>query len=286
MSYSGKIAVVTGAGSGIGKALATALVAQGATVILADLDEKAVNSVAEDLGSGAAAMQLNVRDVEAVESFARDAWEMHGGVDYVFANAGIAPSLPMLESSAAMFDVLYEVNVRGSWATCTAFARLMAGSNRPGALCVTGSEHSMGVPHLGAGLYTASKHAVLGWADVMRSELPETIRLSVLCPGVVNTNLYDATRNTELPAASQEALVFGKAVMEQGMGPAEVAEICLKGVADGAFVIPTHASSRHVARQRFDALMEGFNRYAPEGAPSEQYAMDAVIAAALKQTGS
>ena len=175
-------AVITGGASGIGKAIAKSLLSRGGQVVIADIDEAAIASALSELGDNATGMTCNVRDIEDVDKLADDSWQHLGEVDLVFANAGLAPGAPLIEATEDQFDVIYEVNIRGAWATCKAFALKMIANDAKGHLCVTGSEHSLGMQHPMMGHYTASKHAVLGWADVMRAELPENVDISILCP--------------------------------------------------------------------------------------------------------
>lgn len=278
MDVENKTAVVTGGASGIGKAIAAALIERGGRVVIADIDETALREAVADLGKQAEPLVCNVRDPQSIEKLADDSWALLGGVDLAFANAGLGPGAPLLQATVQQFDVIYEVNIRGSWLTCAAFGRRMAAAGRAGHLCVTGSEHSLGMQHAMLGHYTASKHAVLGWADVMRHELPESITISVLCPGIVNTRLHDSTRGTELPPADQDTLAMGIALMNRGMDAADVAAICLRGIADNAFIIPTHASSRHAAQRRWQEIDGAFAAFAPPGSASEKYEMNRILA--------
>lgn len=283
MKVENRKAVVTGGASGIGKAIAAALIERGGHVVLADVDGEAARQAAQELGGNAHALACNVRDPTAVESLVAEAWGYLGGADLVFANAGLGPGAPLLEATVEQFDVIYEVNMRGSWLTCAAFARRMITEGRSGHLCVTGSEHSLGMQHPMIGHYTASKHAVLGWADVMRHELPKTVKISVLCPGIVNTRLHHATRNTELPPPDADAIALGDALMSRGMAAEEVAAICLRGISDDAFLIPTHASSRHAAERRWREIDAAFSAYAPPGSESEKYEMNRILSETVAQ---
>ena len=91
--------------------------------------------------------------------------------------------------------MVLEVNLIGVWHGCAVFGRRFVDQGTPAHIVNTGSEHSLGVPHLRAGAYTASKHAVLGLSDVLRRELPDHVKVSVLCPGIVPSRLAEAARN-------------------------------------------------------------------------------------------
>ena len=97
-------------------------------------------------------------------------------------------------------------------------------------------------------------------------------------PGMVNTQLYNSTRNTELEALDEGTLELGVALMSQGMGAEQVAEVCLMGIEQGSFFIPTHASARHAAVRRWEEVDQSFSDFAPKGSESEKYEMNAILA--------
>lgn len=274
--WNGRVAVVTGGGSGIGAALCRLIAERGGRVVVSDVDRAAAEAVADDIGGNAIAVRCDVRDTDQIDLLAERAFTELGNVDAVFANAGVAPAGPLLMASPEEFDFIYEVNMRGAWATCAIFARRMiaaqnAGTGRGGAICVTASEHSFAMQHAGSGFYTASKHAALGWADVLRRELPEGMTMHLLCPGITQTELYDSRRGTELPDPHPATKEYARLVMRRGMDPRAVAQIALAGIAAGAFIIPTHTTSLNAAEWRWKEINAAFNRYAPPGSASEVY---------------
>lgn len=271
-------AVVTGGASGIGRAIAEALVARGGRVVIADIDGAEAEKTARAIGESATAMLCDVRDVAAVQQLARESWAALGGVDLVFANAGVGPGAPVLKGDPAAFDFVYAVNMRGAWATCASFARLMITGERTGHLCITGSEHSLGMQHAGAAFYSATKAAVLGLADVLRAEMPDHVGVSLLCPGLTATRLHETGRNEDLPPAPAKAAAFAKALMDRGMDPAGVAKTALKGIEEGAFIIPTNAAPRAAAEKRTAEIMAGFDRYAPDDDDADRYSVPHVMA--------
>jgi len=273
-------ALITGGASGIGRAVAAALAARDCRVVIADIDAEAAAEAATAIGANAIAMPCDVADGAAVERLLADAWSALGGIDFAFANAGIAPAGRLLEASLAALDAIHAVNVRGALATCVGAARLMIAHDRPGHLCVTGSEHSVGLQHAGSGHYTASKHAVLGWADVLRAELPATIGLSVLLPGIVDTGLYQAARHSGLPDPDPRQQAFAKALMARGMPAEHIAAMLIRGVADGAFLIPTHGASYAAAATRWAEIDAAYRRYAdPDDPDAARYHVPSMITA-------
>ena len=283
MNLQQKKAFVTGAGAGIGAALARELAARGASVTVVDVDAAAAQSVAAEIGG--VALTLDVTDVPAVEAAAKAVWEREGGVDLVFANAGVMAAGPVMDGTAEVFDWIYKVNQRGVWATCQAFAKLMIAADRPGRLAMTGSEHSLGGQHAGVGLYTASKHAVLGLAEIMRLELPESIGVSVFCPGLVETRLHEADRFGVAPPAPPEMKAVAAEVNRRGMPAAEAAKKAIDGIERGDFFIVTHPNSYAAAERRFNEIKAAYDAQAPATGDVSKYAVDAVIGRVMQDLG-
>jgi len=260
--------VITGAASGIGKALALAHSEMGDRVHALDRDGDGLAPLA---AAGMVTRQVDVSDCAAMEELARSVWEEAGGVDRVYANAGVAANGSLLKATPDQFARCFAVNVIGAWATLQVFARRMVEAGREGRLCVTGSEHSLGFHHAGAGVYTASKHAVLGLADVWRQELPDGISISVLCPGLTATGLGES------PEASEKANAFGRAMMGEGLDPAIVARATIEGVERGDFIITSHTASRIGWDARLRDVEAAFAKVPAEGRDVERYAVPKAI---------
>lgn len=272
-------AVVTGGASGIGRALVEALVAGGARVVVADIDGSKARDVAAAVGGGTVAAACDVSRHEDVEALARTAEESLNGVpNLVFANAGAMLGRPVLKATVDELDWIVGVNVRGAWSTLSVFARRMIAAGTEGRLCVTASEHSLGMQHAGAGLYTATKHAVLGLADVLRAELPPTVGLTVFCPGLVATDL-PRTQRLGPGRGDPRREAFAEAVQARGMPPSEAAAACLAGVARGDFLVVTHAASFKAAQARAREVEAAFAAQAPWTEDADRYDVNRVIAA-------
>ena len=277
--FSGRRALVTGGGSGIGRSLALELADRGCAVAIADLDVEAARRVAAEIGPRARAFACDVARHDEVEALAAAVEAAFGApVDLVFANAGVMLGRPVLKATVAEVDWVMGVNFRGSWSTLSVFARRMIASGTDGWLCLTASEHALGMQHAGAGLYTASKHALLGMADVLRAELPPAIGISVFCPGLVSTGLPLTQRLAPVPSdpARED---FAKEVQSRGMDPREAASACLDGVGRGDFLIVTHAISARAAEARARDVAGAFAAQAPMDAEASRYDVNAVIAA-------
>ena len=272
----GKTAFITGGASGIGRSIAKLVIARGGKAVIADIDPDSVARTGAELG--AEYHVLDVADIEATESLAEQVWQAHDGIDLVFANAGVsAGGAPLLKATERQFDHIYGVNVKGAWATSAAFARKMVEENRPGHICITGSENSLGYLFNGNGFYNGSKHAILGIADIFRHELPENITVSLLCPGLTATNLTGPTKQSGLPQPPDAIRAMTEAVMARGQDPDEVAEKSLRGTLDGDFIIPALSIIRDCAEQRWKDIEAGFAKHAPPNEEEYKYLVTNVI---------
>ncbi|TFU05484.1 SDR family oxidoreductase [Polymorphobacter arshaanensis] len=278
MQISGKIAVVTGGASGIGRAIATELLARGAKVVIADIDGARAALVAAELGGGAVGVACDVADRASVEALADATESSFGPADLVFANAGVSVSGPLIDATPQALDWIFGVNVRGTWNTAAVFARRMRDTESAGHICLTGSEHSIGMQSAGMGLYTATKQAVLGMADVLRAELPANIGVSILCPGLVETELHLSKRHGPLEQDDAAAQAFGGAIMARGMPAAGIGRAAVEGVARGDFLIVTHATALAAAEARHAEVLAAFAAQAPMTAEAARYAIDQIIA--------
>ena len=249
----GKHAVITGAGSGIGLALARALTELGGAVLMADVNEAAAVAEAEKLraaGGRAIGMACDVTQGDQIEALAERAWSEFGSVELIANNAGITvPRRKVIRSSLEDARRVMEVNYFGVWYGASVFGQRFVEQGTPAHILNTSSENGLGAPVKGIGLYTASKHAVLGMSDVMRQELPDHIGVSVLCPGAVATGM------TRLPEKEGE--------LEFGMAPEQIAAIAIQGMREGHFIIPTHPPMREFVDERYEATAAAFESLSP-----------------------
>ena len=283
MQYSGKMAVITGGASGIGAAICRALVARGAQVVIVDWDDVKASELSAELGDMAHSERCDVSDAAAVEALAEKVWSDFGGADLVFANAGIGLGAPILRSTLEEFEATIGVNLRGVWATSKAFATRMVAEGCGGHICLTGSEHSLGLQHAGNGIYTASKHAVLGFGDVLRAELEGKVGVSVLCPGLVATGIANSHRQFEFHRPSDRSQAVAAAVMAKGLSPGIVAEETLAAIGRGEFLIVTHPTARAAAERRWQAIDAAFATQPPQDGSRDHYDVDDVVAEVLAE---
>jgi short-subunit dehydrogenase len=164
------------------------------------------------------------------------------------------------------------------------FGRRFVEQGTPARIVTTGSEHSFGVPHALNGPYTASKHAVLALSDVLRRELPDHVGVSVLCPGLARTRLWEAERNRpiERGEGSTEGEDFARQLFDEGMDPAEVGRRAVEGIRNDEFLIVTHAHSRRFAEERCREVAEAFDRQDPPGA-DDRWDIEKIVTRMLSQ---
>ena len=283
MNLNNKTAVVTGGGNGIGKALCKALSEAGAKVVIADIELESAIAVKTQLdatGHQSVAVQVDVSDESSVIALRDAAVETFGTVDILVNNAGVMHATkPLFATTAADLDWVFSVNLGGVMNGIRSFVPLFIEQGTPGWILNTASEHSLGVPHLGGGLYTASKHAVLGLSDVLRRELPEHIGVSVLCPGIVGTTLWKASERRQdcyggSPAGSEQA---GAAMQHIGMPAEEVAEATIRGLQQESFFIVTHPHAVEFGKTRWDEIDSAFAAQAPRFEGDEKYDLNMVL---------
>ncbi|RDI42642.1 SDR family NAD(P)-dependent oxidoreductase [Nocardia mexicana] len=195
------VAVVTGAGSGIGRGTAKALAAHGAELIVADIDRAAADdAVAElrDLGSKATAYELDVADTAALEEFAETVRTAHGVPDVVVNNAGIVVGGPFLDVPVEDLERIIDINLMAMIHGCRIFGQQMVARGTGGHL-VNISSMAAFAPAPYGWPYSISKYAVKHFSECLRAELaPHGIGVTVICPGLIATNLTATARMASL----------------------------------------------------------------------------------------
>jgi NAD(P)-dependent dehydrogenase (short-subunit alcohol dehydrogenase family) len=189
-----KVAIVTGAASGVGRGLAAALVARGDTVMLTDIDAEALASTAKELSNGATngaevlSAPLDVRDREAVTSLVDDLVEERGRLDLMFNNAGMLVGGEIVDLTPAHWDRILDVNLRGVMhGVIAAYPHMRR--QRDGHIVNTSSLAGLAPAPLSAP-YSMTKFGIVGLSLSLRTEAAaHGVRVSVICPGVMRTNL-------------------------------------------------------------------------------------------------
>ena len=204
--FTDKIAVVTGAGSGIGRAIALRLASEGAIVHCVDLNMDNADAVARECGKGVG-HQVDVTNAAAVQRLADTLFADGGRVDILINNAGIAHAGRIVDCEIEDWRRLLDVNVMGVVHGIHAFLPRMLAQKTPGHIVNTASGAGL-FASPGMGPYSASKHAVVGLSQVLAAELHGTsINVTILCPGIVNTPIVQASQFRGYPEGRKEKTI-------------------------------------------------------------------------------
>lgn len=267
-TINGKVAVVTGGASGIGRGIAEQLISEGATVIIADIDADAVGSAAESIG--AHAIQTDVSEYASVAALAEQTVARFGSVDIIVNNAGVGPQGKIADLSLQDWRWILDVNLYGVIHGIHAFLPLLVANPHGGHIVNTASMAAFS-PLAGLGAYTASKYGVLGLSEVLASEMAEDhpeIHVSVLCPGPVLTNIKNSLSHR--PATSTGALVdVNLETIEGGDGlrwakPRTVGRVVAQAIRNNDFLALTHPEWWPMVAAHNDRMQGEFSRYEPD----------------------
>jgi len=240
---SGQLVVITGGGSGIGRATALAFAERGARVVVGDLDLASAERTAELcalVGGRAHAYPLDVSDSAAMDAFAQQVAAEHGVPDVLVNNAGIGHSGTFLQTTEKEWQRVLDVNLWGVIHGCRAFGALMTERGEGGHIVNLASAAAY-LPSKVLAAYATSKAAVLMLSDCLRAELaPAGIGVSAICPGIVNTNITRTSTFSGLTADQQAAKQekVSKMYARRGFPPEKVAAEIVRAVRTGKAVVP------------------------------------------------
>ncbi|WP_239154363.1 SDR family oxidoreductase [Amycolatopsis sp. FDAARGOS 1241] len=233
--FADRLVVVTGGGSGIGRATALAFAAEGADVVVTDIDSAAAAETAKlvrDKGVDAGEYTVDSSDAGAVEEFAARVRAEFGVPDVVVNNAGIGMSGPFLDTTPADWEKVVDVNLWGVIHGCRAFAPMMKDRAQGGQLVNLASAAAY-LPSKILTAYSTTKAAVLALSIGLRAELAaDGIGVTAVCPGLVNTNITSTTRFVGVAAGEQarRQQAAAKLYARRGFGPEKVARDILRAV--------------------------------------------------------
>jgi 2-hydroxycyclohexanecarboxyl-CoA dehydrogenase len=226
----GRVAVVTGAGSGIGRAIALRLGAAGAKVAVLDLDEAAAAKVSGAIGSQALPVRCDVADSESVRAAVSETERALGPIDVLVNNAGWDKMEPFVQSSEETWDRIIAINLKGVLNCVKAVLPGML--ERSGGRIVSISSDAARVGSSGEAVYAAAKAGIIAFSKTIAREVArQQINVNVVCPGPTNTPLFQelAGTNDRLTDALKRAVPFGRLAE-----PDEIAAAVLFLVSDDA----------------------------------------------------
>ncbi|POZ63842.1 3-hydroxybutyrate dehydrogenase [Chromobacterium alticapitis] len=216
MQLNGKVALITGAASGIGKEIALVYARAGAAVAIADINLDAANKAADEIvsaGGKAIGVAMDVTNEDAVNQGTQQVVDAFGQLDILISNAGIQIVNPIVNYSFADWKKMQAIHVDGAFLTTKAALQHMYKDKRGGVVIYMGSVHSHEASPLKSA-YVAAKHALLGLARVLAKEgAPYNVRSHVICPGFVRTPLVDK----QIPEQAKELGISEEEVVKRVM---------------------------------------------------------------------
>lgn len=266
----GKVGVITGGASGIGLATAKRFAREGMHIVLADIEQAALDRAVPEvaaLGVEVLGVRTDVGDRESVEALAAAAFARFGKVHLVFNNAGVAVSGLIQDMTHEDWEWLVRVNLWGVIHGVEAFTKRMIDQGEGGHILATASFAGL-VPNSGLGVYCVTKYGVVALMECLYRDVSSYgIGVSVLCPMRVQTNIDDSGRNrpVELAETGAPARLVPDEPMPAGMLAGntitadEVADRVFDAVRKGELYILPHAESRGFIQRRFQRIDRSFD---------------------------
>lgn len=258
----GKSAFITGGASGIGLALAKTLISRGARVVIADIDEQALNAAQSELGPDATAVSCNVASLASVEKAAEAALSAYGEVHLLFNNAGVGAGGVAGELSVEDWRWAIDVNLMGVVHGVETFVPIIQSQKSGGHIVNTASiAGHIAAPYMSP--YSATKFAVVGYSECLKLELAmHNIGVSILSPAFVRTNIHTSGANRpsaegQVEAEYAEPDTF-KTLVESGIDPKIVAEWTADSIEANRLHIFTHPALMMTVEERMNGLLSDY----------------------------
>jgi len=255
-----KVAVVTGAGSGIGRAIAEKFASEGMRLVVADVHRERLAEVATKLG--ALAVPTDVSRVAEVEQLAARAFETHGAVHVLVNNAGVGGGGPAWETPQAEWERVLGINLWGPIYGVRAFVPRMLSQNAP-AHVVNVASMAGHTCHPGMAAYNVSKHGVVALSETLAHDFATRgapIKVSCVCPGFVRTRIAESSP----PGIDSLQGAMIRAAVETGIPPEEVAAQVVAAIHEDRFWVFTHPLFLKAVRIRMEDILEQRNPTLPK----------------------
>lgn len=261
--FNNKVAVITGAASGIGAGLARHCAGEGMRVVLADRNGEGLQQLADSLTTETAIQVVDVADSEQMAALADLAWERFGQVDLLFNNAGVLISGATWEVPLKDWQWILNINLMGVVHGLHHFVPRMLAQGTAAHIVNTSSLAGLLAAPL-MGPYTVGKQAVLALTETLSYELADTpIGVSALCPGPIATDIAHSGKDRQAQAAPSEGqkqlMQFLNDGVSRGLSPAECAKLVFQAIRENRFWVFTHEDFKPEYQRRYEGVMSNQN---------------------------
>lgn len=253
----GRVAVVTGGASGIGRGMAEELLACGVKVVIADIETQAVQRTAAEIG--AVGIVTDVSKIESMQTLAAETLRRFGKVDIVCNNAGVGPLAKFESMTIDDWKWMIDVNLWGVIHGMHVFLPHLIANKDGGHIVNTASQAGLAAyPAVGA--YVATKFAMVGLSETLALELARdhpSVGVSILCPGPVHTNIYQSQRSRPATIKSGFRDIEANSIVPSNarwLQPRDVGRLVAASIRDGRLYIITHPEMFDTIRARLEAI--------------------------------
>lgn len=262
---SGAVAVVTGGAAGIGRGIAEALIAAGATVVIADIEQAKLEATAAEIGADA--IRVDVADPSSVQALADEVIRRHGSVEILVNNAGVGPMSKISDLTLGDWKWMLDINLYGVIHGISAFLPHLIANERPAHIVNTGSMASF-APNSPLGAYSVSKAGVWALTETLAQEMDADqtgVGVTLLAPGNVHSDISTSQRNRpdqgalrDVDLAAQPTAFTRSTVW---LTPQQAGFVTVRAIRNGDRYAITHPGLWHRVEERYERLRAAFDRY-------------------------